>query len=82
MNDDYLWDGSEPPDPEIQRLERLLAPLRTTRSAHEIRLRANGARVLRWKTARFLGPALGAAASIALIVGLSWQTLRNESTAS
>jgi hypothetical protein len=28
MNDDYLWDGSGTPDPEIQRLESLLADFR------------------------------------------------------
>jgi hypothetical protein len=28
MNEDYLWDKSGEPDPEIQRLENLLAPLR------------------------------------------------------
>ncbi len=28
MSDDYLWDRSGPPDPEIERLERALAPLR------------------------------------------------------
>jgi len=28
MNDDWLWDRSGPPDPEIERLERTLAPLR------------------------------------------------------
>ena len=28
MSDDYLWDRSGPPDAEIQRLERTLAPLR------------------------------------------------------
>ena len=28
MNEDYLWDGSGPPDPEIVRLERVLAPFR------------------------------------------------------
>lgn len=27
MNDDYLWDRSGPPDPEVERLERLLRPL-------------------------------------------------------
>lgn len=27
MSDDYLWDGSGEPDPEIERLERLLRPL-------------------------------------------------------
>ena len=28
MNDDYLWDRSGAPDPEVERLERVLAPLR------------------------------------------------------
>lgn len=28
MKEDYLWDRSGPPDPEIERLERTLAPLR------------------------------------------------------
>jgi len=27
MSDDYLWDGSGPADPEVARLEKLLAPL-------------------------------------------------------
>jgi len=33
MSDEYLWDGSGPPDPDVQRLERLLGPLRTTAGA-------------------------------------------------
>jgi hypothetical protein len=28
VNDDYLWDGSGEPDPEVQRLEAILRPLR------------------------------------------------------
>ncbi len=32
MTDDYLWDGSGTPDPEIQRLESLLAEFRHRRS--------------------------------------------------
>jgi hypothetical protein len=28
MNEDWLWDRSGPPDPEIERLEKTLAPLR------------------------------------------------------
>jgi hypothetical protein len=28
MNEDYLWDRSGPPDPEVARLEQTLAPLR------------------------------------------------------
>src|SRR6266700_660547 len=33
MNDDYLWDGSGEPDPEIQKLESTLARLRHNRPA-------------------------------------------------
>src|SRR5438270_4325903 len=28
MSEEYLWDRSGPPDPEIENLERILAPLR------------------------------------------------------
>lgn len=28
MNEDYLWDKSDEPDPQIQELEQILAPLR------------------------------------------------------
>ena len=33
MKDDYLWDGSGEPDPEIQKLEAALGRLRHTRPA-------------------------------------------------
>ena len=36
MRGDYLWDGSGEPDPEIQRLEEILRPLRGTRPAPEL----------------------------------------------
>lgn len=35
MRDDYLWDGSGKPDPEVQRLELLLGRLRHNRPAPE-----------------------------------------------
>lgn len=34
MNEEYLWDRSGPPDPEIERLEKTLAPLRYRPAAH------------------------------------------------
>jgi hypothetical protein len=34
VKDDYLWDRSGPPDPEIERLERTLAPLRGSDRPH------------------------------------------------
>jgi len=30
MSNDYLWDRSGPPDPDVERLERMLGRLRTT----------------------------------------------------
>ena len=44
MSERYLWDRSGPPDPEIERLERMLAPLRYQHGAgrlgsHRTRLR-------------------------------------------
>jgi hypothetical protein len=37
MNEDYLWDRSGPPDPEIERLEKTLAPLRYRHRADIVR---------------------------------------------
>jgi len=84
MNDDYLWDGSGPPDPDIQRLERLLGRLRSTRGVDELRLKANATdlAVVRWTSARFLAPALAAAAAIVLMIGATWSTVRVASTTS
>ena len=31
MSDDYLWDRSGKPDPEVKQLEDLLSPLRSHR---------------------------------------------------
>jgi len=36
VSGDYLWDGSGEPDPEIQRLESVLRPLRSGRPAPEL----------------------------------------------
>jgi hypothetical protein len=36
MTDDYLWDRSGEPDPEVERLERLLGELRSSRAAPDL----------------------------------------------
>ena len=46
MSDDYLWDGSGRPDPEIARLETVLLPLRHREAPPVVRLAAGRARVL------------------------------------
>src|SRR5260370_42711675 len=71
MNDDYLWDRSGPPDLEVARLERTLAPLR-------YRHRAPRPSHVRWAIA---GAVMAAAAGLLLMVtpgaqNSSWQVAR------
>jgi len=61
--DDYLWDGSGPPDPEVQRLEDLLRPLGHAGPEP----RATPARP-RWAFGGLV-PTLAAAASLAVALG-------------
>ena len=88
MSDDYLWDKSGDPDPEIERIEKALSPLR-----HEGEWRdpgpviardagVPGARVApaaprrapsRLRSRAWMaGGALALAAAVAIAVGLSW----------
>jgi len=50
MNDNYLWDRSGPPDPEIERLEQALSPLRYRPRMDAVRPVRPAARVW-WATA-------------------------------
>src|SRR6185295_17791803 len=73
MKDDYLWNPSSAPDPEVERLERMLGRLRSKAPAPDVsalRVRTRGT------SARFLVPTLAAAASIVAMIGLTWQTTR------
>jgi hypothetical protein len=67
--DDYLWDGSGEPDPEVVRLESLLAPLRHRRSAPALpaRSRRIAPLVIRWML-----PAVSAAAVLLLAAAAAW----------
>jgi hypothetical protein len=82
MSDQYLWDRSGPPDPEVQRLEEALAPLRYRHRAELMRARSERPRI--WQAA--------AAAAIIAAVALwqfrsipvqhtSWQVARTEGAA-
>ncbi len=62
---DYLWDKSGDPDPDIQKLERLLAPL-----AWQPKRR---------KTTRIWVP-VGVAAAVALLCGAAWLLVSNRQT--
>lgn len=70
MNDDYLWDRSGPPDPDVDRLEALLARYRTdAERLPPLRLDAverEAGRAPDWRSW------LAAAAVAALAVGAGW----------
>jgi hypothetical protein len=85
VSDDYLWNGSGRPDAEVERLERVLAPLRSSRPAPD--LGAIGRRP-------FGAARAGLAAAAAFVLALSglwlaarrpaasWEVTRLESTPS
>src|SRR5882724_2448592 len=75
MSDEYLWDRSGEPDPEIERLEDVLSRLRAPQPPPELRLELNvhampapSAWDARWRGAM--------AAGIALVLGASWLVSR------
>jgi hypothetical protein len=85
MSDDYLFHGTGTPDPDVERLERILGRLRATTTAPavtgvgadlRVRLRADTSVGPYTLSAPFLGPALAAAAAIVLMVGLTWRSTR------
>ena len=63
--DDYLWDRSGPADPEVARLEQLLAPLAHDRPLDELGLRKRTPSRAPWIAA---GVALAAAAAVLVLV--------------
>ena len=75
MSDDYLWDGSGEPDPEVERLERLLATLRSDRPAPELPENLG----LRKRSVLFRhGIQLAVAAAAVVLVIAGWFLLRRE----
>ena len=85
MSDDYLWDRSGPPDPDVERLEQMLGRLRSTPPLPDVsrvrpadRASVTSARTpVRYLGVRFLAPALAAAAAIVVMVGVTWRTSRS-----
>ncbi|HEV8370900.1 MAG TPA: hypothetical protein VGQ39_23325 [Pyrinomonadaceae bacterium] len=76
MNEEYLWDKSGEPDPEIQQLEQILGTLRYQPKALEL---PNDIQVVRRN--RYL-PLVAIAATIlvALLVAILWFSLQNRHT--
>ncbi len=79
MNEDYLWDKSGEPDPEIEQLEKTLGSLRFKRPAEPLPLPASP--TPRWSFRLSYSPALAAAAAllILLLAGGVWLSLRRSS---
>jgi hypothetical protein len=73
MKDDYLWDKSGEPDPEIQELEEILAPLRYQPKPLEL---PNDFRRRNY----FPILAIAATVLIALLAGGVWLKLRKQQT--
>ena len=82
MKDDYLWDGSGEPDPEVERLERVLSQFRSHRSAPQFPepAPAEQSRPKWWHgidLLRFYGwPRLAAVAATAVMVLAAWLVVR------
>jgi hypothetical protein len=76
MRDDYLWDKSGQPDPEIERLEQLLGNLRYRRPAQDLPLPA---RLPVQRHRSMFTPFLAAAAAVLLMITAAgfWLTLRS-----
>jgi hypothetical protein len=67
MSDEYLWDRSGPPDPDVERLESMLGRLRSTPPVPQLP---------EHRTWRYLVPMLATAAVIVLMIGLTWRSTR------
>ena len=68
-HDDYLWDGSGEPEPEVRRLEELLRPLRGPRGAPDLD-RRSPPMGRPWLAVPL--PALAAAAAVILALVATW----------
>ncbi len=75
MNNDYLWDGSGTPDPDVQRLEALLGRLRSIPPVPQL-----PETPVRWRSVRYLTPMLAAAAAIIVMIGVAWQSTRGSAS--
>ncbi len=72
MTDDYLWNRSGRPDPDVQRLEHVLSRLQSVAPVPELPAASAGSSP--WR--RF-APLIAAAAAIALMVAGTWQATRS-----
>ena len=78
MTDDYLWDRSGTPDPDVERLETMLGRLRSTQPhvPVEIPLTPDAAGTA-WWTIPSLVSIAAVAAVVVLMIGLTWRSTRS-----
>jgi hypothetical protein len=74
MKDDYLWDKSGQPDPEIQKLEEILGTLRYQPKPLELPQVLPASR--RWNYVPLL--AIAASLLLALVGGAIWLRVRSQ----
>jgi len=72
VNDDYLWDGSGSPDPELQRLERLLGRFGHNRRAPDFRLAVTPIRTASPARARRFAWPIAVAATVVIAAAALW----------
>jgi hypothetical protein len=70
VSDDYLWDGSGPPDPEVQRLEGALRPLGHRGSPADLLARLEAPRAPQPRVAPRWQAAVAVVALLAAVVAL------------
>ena len=78
MNDDYLWDKSGPPDPEVQQLENILGTLRYQPKPFEIPANVPAPRRRNYFP---LLAAIAATVLLALLAGSVWLRVRSREEA-
>jgi hypothetical protein len=79
MNDDYLWDKSGEPDPEIQQLEEILGTLRYQPKPLQLPEELSTARPPKYFRRNYLPlAAIAATVVIALLTGFAWLQLRSQ----
>jgi hypothetical protein len=71
VSDDYLWDRSGPPDPEIQELETALEGFRHPTSAPAFLDRIDGTAAARRRTFSLRIGRLAAAAALLIALGVT-----------
>ncbi len=76
MSDDYLWDRTGEPDPEIERLESLLAPARHRRHLIDLPRRDVPRPLPARSWRRLLVPSFALAATILVLIAGEWAALR------